>query len=95
MMATPTRASWLQPFKVAPEGEENIRCPKCLSDDLHWEWHKTVVFGAHCENAFGDALVESNATVSVADAIATMDTEHLCRGCLACHHTWCEETADA
>ena len=81
-----SRVSWLRPFK----NSNDIQCPKCKSDDLHWEWHPTVVIGGHCQNAYEKAVVETEADQSP----PVMETEHLCRGCLACGYAWCEETAD-
>lgn len=78
-------ATWLQPF----DDRETPQCPKCRSEDLHWEWHATIVIGAHCETVYAEAKI-----MAVTDAIINSITEHLCRGCLACNYVWCEETAD-
>ncbi|MFF7198211.1 hypothetical protein ACFZAM_31445 [Streptomyces sp. NPDC008079] len=81
--------SWLRPFQEARDGIE-VKCPKCKSIDLHWDWHDTILIGGHCQNVFENAKLVAPEGVDL-----NPETEHLCRGCIACGYAWCEKTADA
>jgi hypothetical protein len=76
---------WIRPFQGA-----GPKCPKCLSVDVATNFHSATIQG-YCHERFVYAQQMSDPDTPVTDHVI----EHLCRGCMACGHTWSEHTADA